>query len=805
MPAGYLPSPVTPFVGREKELSQLTALLADPTCRLLTLLGPGGIGKTRLATELARQLAPVFAHGVCFVTLVSLSTPEAFVSALVDALGLVLFHGSDAKQELFDALQCRQVLLVLDNFENLLAATDLIDELIQSAPDLKVLITSRERLNLQSETVFRVGGMTYPTNEYASNLMEYDAVRLFIDNLQRIRPDPSPASETLQEVAHICRQVQGMPLALILAAAWSDTLSLSEICQEIARRFDILGTIMRDIPERHRNMHAVFDPSWQMLSNEERVVFSKLSIFRGGFTRDAAEVVAGASLPLLAALVNKSLIARDNQSRYQIHELLRQYAAEKLAQACEYGSTALCHLEYYVRLAERAELHLYGREQVTWCDRLDAELENLRLALALAVQEGEIELGLRLAGALGWFFINRSHVQEGLVWFEGVLAADTGASAAARAKVLCLAVEAVGAFNDCQQAQVYCAEALALARTVDNRVSIAWALSHQGYYVERHDIAQAAVFLDESIMMFREIADPMGLNHALRRRAIIALNQSDFERAWVLAQEALTGARDADDQNGIAYSLRILGRIVWIHQQDILLAKHYFEASLVSFKEARNPSGVAHSLGFTAILEMLLGNDQSAQMLYAQELEMVQELALFGTVHLNICAVGLADIARRVDQHMRAATLLGIAEKGVDILPLNSPVVKLYECNFDLVRTQLRSRTFAEAWEVGKAMTQVQALEYALESAISTPAPNAIEPDAGDRNVRFQPAVITSLSDRECEVLRLIADGLSNAEIAQQLYLSVGTVKVHTRHIYDKLDVSSRIQAVAAAQHLGIL
>ena len=309
-PAPGLPRPPTPLIGREPELATLNRLLCDPQCRLLTLAGPGGIGKTRLALELASTQRAQFPDGVFFVPLVSLSLPEFIAPAIRSALGLSSSSPLDPKEQLLNHLRQKSLLLVLDNLEHLLEGVGLLAELLEQAPGVKLLVTSRERLNMQGEWLFDLQGLPVPPLDQVDRAEEYSAVALFVQSARRAQVGFELSAEERPWVARICQLVEGMPLAIELAAAWVRLLSCREIAQEIERNLDFLSTSARDLPERHRSMRAVFDHSWQMLSAEEQRVLRALSVFRGGFLREAAEQVTGASLSLLSALVTRSLVHR---------------------------------------------------------------------------------------------------------------------------------------------------------------------------------------------------------------------------------------------------------------------------------------------------------------------------------------------------------------------------------------------------------------------------------------------------------------------------------------------------------------
>jgi predicted ATPase len=383
-----LPVQTTPFLGREEELARLEELLTQPAVRLITIVGPGGIGKTRLSLAAAER-ARRFRDGVTFVPLAPLESAANIVSAIAEAVDFRFFGELDPWRQLLNYLAPKGMLLVLDNFEHLLdGGADLVAELLAEAPGVKLLTTSRERLHLTGEAVYRIAGLPYPEGELpmGRELSQYGAVALLLQQAGLMRPGEAPDEAELVDMAHICRLVQGMPLAIILAAGWLEALSFKEIADEIASNLDILESENRDMPSRQRSVRAAFAYSWDQLSQDERAVFMKLSVFRGGFSRRAAGEVAGARLRALRALVEKSLLVASRSERYEVHELLRQYAAEKLDESGEQEHIQTAHSIYYLRALGELEEDIKGGRQVEAIAEIDADLENVRAAWIWAVR-----------------------------------------------------------------------------------------------------------------------------------------------------------------------------------------------------------------------------------------------------------------------------------------------------------------------------------------------------------------------------------------------------------------------------------
>lgn len=385
--AHALPAESTPFIGRAQELAEICHLL-DET-RLLTLIGPGGIGKTRLALQAASDLRDEFENGVFFVSLAPINSGEHIVQTIAEAIGFPLATEVAPLEQLLSHLRRRELLLVMDNFEHLLSDVDIVSKILQAAPKVKVLATSREKLKLHAETAFNTMGMGFSDQETPPDPREQDAIQLFLHSIRRVHPRFDPTTDDLNHLAHICRLVEGLPLAIELAAGWMNVLSPEELVSEIQRGLDILTSEMRDVPERHHSMRVVFDQSWSWLDQTEREAFMRLSVFRGGFTREAGQVVSGASLQLLAGLVNKSFLRHDpTSSRFEIHELLRQYAQEQLEETPEENLSAMeAHAAYFANFMRQRWQHLRDHRQKAALTEIDADLENIRTAWRYRVKQ----------------------------------------------------------------------------------------------------------------------------------------------------------------------------------------------------------------------------------------------------------------------------------------------------------------------------------------------------------------------------------------------------------------------------------
>lgn len=417
-----LPKQPTPFVGREDELAELLKLLVDPQISLITVLAPGGMGKTRLALELAANYLArpeIYANGLYLVQLAPLSSAEPIVSTVAEALGFQFYPGGEPKQQLLDYLRAKSMLIVMDNFEHVLEGAGLVSDILQSAPYIKILATSRERLNLHGEVMFTLGAMDFPDWETPEDALQYSAVKLFMQSARRAQPGFELKADDLTYVARICRRVYGVPLGIELAAAWVGMLSLDEIADEIGRSLDFLETDIRDMPERHHSLRAVFESSWKLLNDEERVTLSRVSVFRGGFSRQAAQDVTRASLRQLTTLVNKSLLHRDPESgAYRLHDLLRQYAEERLDQSGEVETIRDAHSAYYLKRVAELLPDFEGRKQLEAAKAIDSDIENVRAAWVWGSHQSSYSLIQRVVYPLWYYFDMRFLLPEGETLFE---------------------------------------------------------------------------------------------------------------------------------------------------------------------------------------------------------------------------------------------------------------------------------------------------------------------------------------------------------------------------------------------------
>ncbi len=681
-----LPAQLTSFVGRAHEIAEVARLL--DTARLLTLTGMPGTGKTRLALQVAADVVGHFRDGAYFVELAPINDPVLVAHTVANVLTVPERAEKPLAAVLATFLRTRDLLLVLDNFEHVLPAASLISELLAAAPQLKVMVTSREVLRIYGEQVYTVPPLTLPDLGGAaslSDLAQVESVALFCQRARAANPAFILDDETAAPVAEICVRLDGLPLALELAAARSRLYSPQAMLDRFGSRLDVLRGGARDLPDRQQTLRGALDWSYDLLDAQEQVLFARLGTFQGGRTVEAVETVCGPDLNLdvldgLEALLNKSLIQQqeglDGEPRFMMLETIHEYARERLDQSGEAEAMRQRHAAYFVALAERAEPELRGAGQEYWLARLRAEHNNLRTALAWALGGGDVELGLRLVGALHDFWYFEGLFVEGWRWIEQALAGAGAAPTAVRAKVLKAAGHLAVFLGFHERGRVLESEALALYHELGDTSNAAWArvmLGAQSVGVPaeyREGIAQC----EEGLAQFRQLDNRPGIDQALSVLGELARLVGDYRRAGAAYEECLTISRDIGDKRREAVALGNLAYVAYHH-----------------------------------------GDHERAEALIRESLSRWQELGI--QYHIALSLSELAGPVAARGQPERAARLLGASDACLDAMGIGRQFADQFEIDRYLaaVREQLGEALFEAAWAEGRAMPLAEAVRYAWD------------------------------------------------------------------------------------------
>ena len=849
-----LPVQPTPFFGREQEVAAIAELLGRADVRLVTLTGAGGSGKTRLALQVAADVSDLFKSGVFFVNLAPISDPALVVPTIAETLAVRESSGRSLLEYLTEELRERQILLLLDNFEQVVSAAEQVAALLTACPQLKVLVTSREVLHVRAEHEFPVLPLAVPDLDHLPDLATLShqaAVALFLQQAQATKPDFQLTETNARTIAELCARLDGLPLAIELAAARMKLFSPRALLARLGSRLAVLTSVSRDVPARQQTLRNTIAWSYQLLDAREQRLFRQLTVFTGGCTLEAIEAVcipaSPAKAPTLdgvASLIDKSLLLHLEQhmgeeSRFLMLETIREYALERLEFHEETEAARRAHATYFLVLVEEAEKGMTGPQQAALLERLEQEHDNLRAAMQWSLEhvEERKETALRLGGALYSFWFVRAYFSEGRDFLERALRLGSEVAAPVRAKALYAASQLNDALGSLDRAEALCEEGLALYRELGDTRGIANCLHLLADIVwGRGNLASSRALAEESLMLFRELDDTRSVAYLLYHLGSLAVEQGEYARGRDLLTESVTINRELGDTRIIAISLFKLAQLSWLSGGDLAQAHRWLDESLALSREVGDKESIANCLSLWGMLALSEGDtdgatsrveqalalfqeinrqDGIAHLLYAQaRVATVQQDAAHGqalyeqgiqvaresgdTLTIIPGLEGLAAAVAAQGNHVWAAHLWGAAEALRETMGAPLPLVERtsYQRAVASSRTQLGEQTFAIAWAEGRTMSLEQAL--VTPEQVARPTPTQREQPSSPTSAAPPPSP-DGLTTREVEVLRVVAQGLTNEQVAERLVISPRTVDTHLTSIYSKIGVSSRSAATRYA------
>jgi len=853
-PVWKTPAFLTPFVGRQQEVAAICALLSRPEVRMLTLWGTGGIGKTRLAIEATGMMRTSFADGVCFVGLAPIRDPDLVMPTIARALSIQKTAERSLIEQMQAELREKHLLLVLDNLEQVATSTPAVEELLLACPYVKVLVTSRAVLRLQAERLFLVPPLTLPDLKELPKyemLVRYTAIVLFQQRAQAVMPTFHITPANVRAIAEICVRLDGLPLAIELAATRIRLLPPQALLSRLMSRLQVLTGGARTLPTRQQTLRNTLQWSYDLLDAEEQRLFRRLSIFVGGCELSAVEALCRGVedqstdvLNVIASLLDKSFVQQveqaGNEPRFMMLETMREFGLEALAASGEMEAIRRAHAAYYLRLAEEAEPEWDGPQQAAWSERLEREHDNVRAAMQWSLERGEtghgIELALRFGGALRRFWQVRGYLSEGRAFLEQVLARSEGIVVAVRVKALIAMGHVAVIQSDYDRVEAACKESLALCQKLEDTADSARTLYLLGWVAwMKGNLASARALLEQTVALYRQIGDKTGIAWSFMHLAITVGRQGDYAKGRTLFEENLARQRELGNKRGIAFSLCNFTQMLFVSQHDAAMVRSLLEESLALFREIGDKWGVASASMFLGQVALQQGDVTTARSLAKESVRLCREvghrwvtsqsLAIFATVavvqHDRATAQvlyqesldlarevgdkvliasgleGLAGVVAKQGEPVWATRLWGAAAALRDTIGAPMPPIERagYEQATAAVRMHLGERAFAAAWAEGRMLTP----EHVLLARDPETTRQQILAGAVAASLAKAPPYPAGLTTREVEVLRLVAQGLTDMRVAEQLIISPRTVNTHLTSIYNKLGVDSRAAATRFA------
>jgi non-specific serine/threonine protein kinase len=805
-PGNTIPTVLTSFVGRKHDLAEVRRLLTSS--KLVTLTGAAGCGKTRLAVCLATQVSHQYADDVYWVELARLTDPALVPHAVAKVLQVAEQPGRPTMEVLLDVLHDKHLLLVLDNCEHVLSACIQLIETLLTLPDISILATSREPLTVIGEMRYPLPPMALPPGTLSvDEFGQFDAIQLFIERARAILPNFLLTPDNAETVANICRRLDGIPLAIELASARVNVLTVEQIAARLDDRFRLLGAASHVIHSHHPTLRAAIDWSYDFLSPTEQVILRRLSLFAGGYSLATAETVCVGDgvereqvLELLSSLVNKSLVVAQTlqrgEARYSLLETVRQYAQEKLMASGEWSTLHDRHLQHFLHLTEETEPKLRGEYQQLWLDWLEGEFDNIRAALTWSLESESIEAGLRIVIALYQFWTIRDYAEEGFTWIERLLTeVHEGISLAVRANTLSYAINLANFRGKTAAIRRYGREAAVIAEEAGDKdkVALTWALN--GQYLAAHaegDHQTEFALARRLVQLQRESGDLYLLAVTLSTSSFTAMSVGNYDEARAMLDEGLPLLREMGNPYRIAMALNFSGDLARCEQNYALAQTAYEESiSLLRHLDAvRDLASALHNLGHTCLH---LGNVERAHALFSES--MATQQAQRNTPGVAECLIGFAALAVGCGLPAAGARLLAaaVAIGGERVATAWAATRMEYEHTLALIHTRLTETQFQTEQAAGCTFPLEQAMEYAQDVALKA--------------VRAQKSrtKLDDLTVRQREVAALITQGRSNGEIADELVVSKRTVETHIANILSKLGFTNRAQIVRWAMEAGLV